>query len=106
MCKPIVIANKGNVSVTQCANCKMVNIWGTGVLISFSFDQFHAFINATKHLNFDDYTELHPDGTEVVILATPYSDVSLTFTRESWYEFFSSLHEAAYMLQVYQLVHT
>lgn len=105
MCKPTVITQKGDISVTQCLNCKMVNIWNRSVLISFSFEQFYAFIKATQHLSFDDYLEHTPDGTEVVILATPYPDISLVFTRVEWYEFFNSINEAAFMQQVYQLVH-
>ncbi|TDQ09443.1 hypothetical protein [Pedobacter metabolipauper] len=105
MCKPTVISRKGDICVTQCVNCKIVNIWNRGVLISFSFEQFHAFIGATNGLEFDDYLEYSPDGVEVVILATPYPDLSLAFTRVEWYEFFAALNEAAYMQQIYQLVH-
>jgi len=106
MCKLTVISKKGDVSVTQCLNCKMINIWNKSTLISFSFEQFHAFIRATENLKFDDYLEHTPDGTEVVILATPYPDISMVFTRVEWYEFFQALYEARYMQQVYQLVHS
>lgn len=50
--------------------------------------------------------EYAPNGTEVVILATPHPDISLSFTRIEWYEFFGALHEAEYMQKVYQLVHS
>jgi len=106
MCKPRVISQKGDVSVTECLNCKIVNIWNRGMLISFSFEQFHAFLKATRDLVFDDYLEYAPNGTEVVILATPHPDISLAFSRVEWYEFFGALHEAKYMQQVYQLVHS
>lgn len=106
MCKANVIARKGNISVTQCVNCKVVNIWNQNVLISFSFEQFHAFINATKGLQFDDYLEISPDGAEVVVLATPSPDMNLVFKRQEWHDFFAALTEAAYMQEIYKMVHS
>jgi len=106
MCKPIVISREGDICVTHCINCKVVNVWNKSVLMTFSFEQFHAFINATRELEFDDYIEYHPDGTEVVILASPFPDISLAFTRVEWHEFFSALYQAAYMQQIYQIVHS
>jgi len=106
MCKPIVISQKGEISVTQCVNCKVINIWKKGMLLNFSFDQFHAFLKVTSELVFDDYLEYAPDGTEIVILATPHPDISLLFTRPEWHDFLGALHEAAYMQKVYELVHS
>lgn len=106
MCKPTVISREGDILVTQCLNCKIVNIWNKSILMSFSFEQFQAFINATQNLDFDDYLEYNPDGVEVVILASPFPDINLVFTRVEWHEFFATLHQAAYMQQVYQMVHT
>lgn len=106
MCKPTVIARKGNITVTQCINCQMVNIWNKNVLISFSFQQFPAFLTATKDLEFDNYLEKSPEGVEIVVLATPYPDLSLIFTRAQWVDFFNVLNEAAYMQQIYQMVHS
>ncbi len=105
MCRPTVIARKGNIAVTQCTNCKMVNIWNKGVLISFTFNQFSSFVEVTKDLEFDDYLESSPDGMEIVVLATPHPDISLVFTRDDWYDFFTALTEADYMLQIYKMVH-
>jgi len=105
MCKATVIARKGKISVTQCVNCKVVNIWNNTVLISFSFEQFHAFIGATKNLQFDDYLEISPDDVEIVVLATPSPDFNLVFNRHQWHDFFGALHEAAYMQEIYKMVH-
>jgi len=106
MCKPTVIARKGNIAVTQCVNCKMVNIWNKGVLISFTFSQFSSFVDVTRELEFDDYLESSPDGAEIVVLATPYPDISLVFTREEWYNFFAAVAEATYMQEIYRMVHS
>lgn len=104
MCKPTIISREGDVSVTHCMDCKIVNIWNRNVLITFSFEQFDAFVNSTRGLQFDDYIEHHPDGLEVVILASPSPDISLVFTRVEWHEFFAALHQAVYMQQIYQMV--
>lgn len=106
MCKPTVIARKGNIAVTQCVNCKMVNIWNKAVLISFTFSQFSSFVDLTNDLDFDDYLETSPDGLEIVVLATPYPDISLVFTREEWHNFFAALAEATYMQEIYRTVHS
>jgi len=105
MCKQTVISHKGDVTVTECRGCKIVNVWNRGVLMTFSFEQFHAFISSTRNLEFDDYLEYHPDGSETVILASPFPDISLAFTRSEWYEFFLAIQEAEYMQQIYSLVH-
>jgi len=82
-----------------------MNIWRAGVLMNFSFEQFDAFCSATKKLSFDEYLENRPDGKEVVILSTPFPDISLVFTRDEWHEFFVKIDEALYMKKVYDLVY-
>jgi hypothetical protein len=84
----------------------VVNIWNHSVLIGFSFDQFHAFIASTKDLRFDDYLEISPDGIEIVVLATPSPDMNLVFKRQEWHDFFAVLKEAAYMQEIYKIVHS
>jgi len=105
MCKTTVLAQNKNITIAQCKNCKVLNIWRAGVLMNFSFDQFDAFYVATKKLNFDDYLENRPDGRQVVILSTPFPDISLVFTREEWIEFFIKIDEALYMKRIYEIVY-
>lgn len=105
MCKTTVLAQNENITIAQCNNCKVLNIWRSGVLMNFSFDQFDAFYVATKKLDFDDYLESRPDGRQVVILSTPFPDISLVFTREEWYEFITKIDEALYMKRVYEIVY-
>lgn len=105
MCNTNILAQSQNIIISQCKNCKVLNIWRTGVLMNFSFEQFDAFHAATKKLHFDDYAERHPNGDEVVILSTPFPDMSLVFTRDEWQEFFVKIDEALYMKRVYELVH-
>jgi len=106
MCKTTVLAQNQNITIAQCNNCKVLNIWRSGVLMNFSFEQFDAFYLATKKLQFDDYLENRPDGKEVVILSTPFPDISLVFTRDEWADFFIIIDEALYMKRVYELVHS
>lgn len=105
MCKTLVLAQNENITIAQCCNCKILNIWRSGILMNFSFEQFHVFYKATERLEFDNYLENRPDGKEVVILSTPFPDISLVFTREEWHEFFEKMEEASYMQRVYELVH-
>ena len=105
MCKTTVLAQNHNITIAQCNNCKVLNIWRSGVLMTFSFEQFDVFYTATKKLHFDDYLESRPDGKEVVILSTPFPDISLVFTREEWEEFFLKIDEALYMKRVYEIIY-
>ncbi|WP_316734778.1 hypothetical protein [Pedobacter aquatilis] len=106
MCKTIVLAQNQNITIAQCHNCKILNIWRSGVLMNFSFEQFKVFHQSTRNLDFDDYLENRPDGKEVVILSTPFPDISLVFTRAEWQEFFETIEEANYMQSIYKLVHS
>jgi len=105
MCKTTILSQNENITISQCNNCKVLNIWRAGVLMNFSFAQFDAFYTATRKLNFDDFLEHQPNGKEVVILSTPSPDISLVFTRMEWEDFFNQINEALYMKRVYELVH-
>ncbi|WP_316785383.1 DUF6686 family protein [Pedobacter frigiditerrae] len=105
MCKRTIIAQKQGVSVTQCINCRTVNIWKTGMLMRFSFDQFTEFAKITDKIDFDSYLEYAPDGSEVVILSTPCNDICLMFTRQELANFSNVINEAIYMQSIYKLVH-
>lgn len=105
MCKKTIIAQREGVVITQCVNCKTVNIWKTGLLMRFTFDQFDQFAEITSRIEFDDYLEYAPDGTEIVILSTPCNDICLMFTREELANFVNAIEEAIYMQNIYKLVH-
>lgn len=105
MCKTTVLAQNENITIAQCNNCKVLNIWRSGVLMNFSFEQFDSFYLATKKLDFDQYLENHPAGEEVVILSTPFPDISLVFTRLEWREFFIKIDEALFMKKVYDVIY-
>ena len=72
--------------------------------MTFTFEQFNAYVDATKGFKFDDFIELHPDGYDVLVLATPFPDISLIFNRVEWSEFLAALEQAAYMQMVYGIV--
>jgi hypothetical protein len=105
MCQKTIIAQKSEIVITQCTNCKTVNIWKTGLLMRFSFEQFDEFAHIAKQIEFDDYLEHAPNGDEVVILSTPCADICLMFTRAELANFAVTLDEAIYMRKVYGLVH-
>lgn len=105
MCKKTIIAQTEGVSITQCVNCKIVNIWKTGLLMRFTFDQFEEFAKIAGEIDFDQYLEYAPDGREVVILSTPCTDICLMFTRDELSNFCEAIEEAVYMQHIYKLVH-
>jgi len=105
MCQKTIIAQRAEITITQCANCRVVNIWKTGLLMRFTFDQFDEFAQIAKQIEFDDYLEHAPDGREVVILSTPCKDMCLMFTRPELLNFSTALDEAIFMKDIYRLVH-
>jgi len=105
MCKNIILSQKEDITVAQCGNCRVLNIWRSGMLMTFSFSQFDAFYEVTKHFKFDEFVEIRPDGKEVVVLSTPYPDINLVFTRKEWRNFFEAMEEANFMKKVYGIVH-
>lgn len=74
-------------------------------MLKLSDIQFERFYEGTKNLIFDELVELSPIGLGVVVLSTPYPDLSLVFNRQEWEQFFGALDEANYMLSVYQLIY-
>ena len=105
MCKPVELYNSYNLQINQCINCKEVNIWRNEALLKFSTDQFIVFANAIKNINFADFSELSAAGEEVLILATPATDISLIFSQKGWLRFSDGIHQAIYMQNVYELIH-
>ena len=105
MCKKTIIAQRNNITITQCVNCKVVNIWKRGMLMRFTFEQFEEFAKIASQIEFDNYLEYAPEGTEIVILSTPCNDICLMFTREELHNFSNAIDEAVYMQNVYRLVH-
>lgn len=105
MCKKTLIANIGDIQVTRCCNCKMINIWKTGLLLSFSYQQFYQFARVTKRLDFGRHFEYSPDGNRVVILSTPSPDICLKFTHAELQDFKHIIAEALYMHEIYEMVY-
>ncbi|WP_199118476.1 hypothetical protein [Pedobacter sp. ASV28] len=106
MCEKTIIANSGDIQITQCNHCRMINIWKPGVLLSFSYTQFFEFVNVAKQLNFDKYHEFGPDGNRIVMLSTPFPDLCLKFSRAELYDFIHAMDEAVYMHKVYEIIHS
>jgi hypothetical protein len=45
-----------------------------------------------------------PDGVFRVLLPTPVQEILFTFSEDEWRDFTSTLQEAYYMREVYQLI--
>src|ERR1700761_8845092 len=104
MCQSHILSSKGPVIISQCVDCKMLNIWLRNLLLNFTPEQFCAFENFISKLAIDEYTFPFPDGEERLVLRTPNNDICFTFTAEEWDDFKIAMEEAAYMQGVYALL--
>jgi hypothetical protein len=104
MCKSIVLSHKGATMISQCMECRTLNIWHHNLLLNFSADQFKSFKDFTALLDVPECTFPFPDGEERMVLRTPHTDISFTFSLEEWEDFGVAMDEAEYMQAVYDLL--
>ena|ERR1700744_2246984 len=104
MCQTQILSHKGAVVISQCMECKTLNIWHHNFLLTFSLEQFKSFKHFTRLLDVEEYTFPFPDGEERLVLCTPHSDISFTFSFDEWETFQAAMEEAEYMQGVYDLL--
>lgn len=104
MCDAKVLSHKGAAVVSRCNDCRGLFIWNNNLVLNFTPNQFYKFRAFTQDLDIDEYTLPFPDGLDRVVMRTPNSDISLTFTPTEWYDFNEAMEEAIHMLNVYQLM--
>jgi hypothetical protein len=105
MCQTIFLSRKGSTVISQCRECKTLNIWQHNLLLSFSPGQFKAFKEFTQLLDTPECTFPFPDGEERLVLRTPHTDISFTFSMDEWEDFQAAMEEAEYMQGVYELLY-
>jgi len=105
MCQTIVLCRKGPIVISQCMECKILNIWLRNLLLNFTPGQFKMFKDFTSKLDVEESMFPFPDGEERLVLRTPHSDICFTFSIHEWEDFQMAMEEAEYMQQVYQLIH-
>ena len=100
MCDAKTLSHKGAVIISQCVDCKTINIWCNNLIFNFTPQQFRDFKKFTEDLDFDDRSLPFPDKQERVVLKTPIDHINFTFTLDEWVDFHDAMDEASYMQQV------
>jgi hypothetical protein len=104
MCKNHILSERGPVIISQCRECKTLNIWLHNLLLSFTPEKFRAFKNFTAGLDVAECTFPFPDGENRLVLRTPDNDICFTFSIDEWVDFQAAMEEAEYMQDVYALI--
>ena len=104
MCDAKTLSHKGAVMISQCADCKTINIWCNNLIFNFTVEQFTSFKQFTEELDFDERSLPFPDEQDRVVLKTPIDHINFTFTLDEWDDFHDAMNEAYYMQQVLALI--
>jgi len=105
MCQSVILSSKGNTTISYCSKCRNHYIWQNSFLLTFNPTQYTSFLHEIKgKMGVEEFYSF-PDGLPRTILTTPVYEIVFTFTEEEWQDFTSTLHEAYYMREVYQLIH-
>lgn len=104
MCETKVLARKGAVLVSRCANCGTIYIWQNNLVLNFSDAQFVSFKKFVYEMDFAERSLPFPDGEERAVLRTPDNNISFAFTDDEWHDFKSALDEAGCMMEIYRLI--
>ena len=105
MCQTIVLSRKGSVVISQCMECKILNLWLRNLLLNFTPAQFKMFKEFTSGMDVEESLFPFPDGEERLVLRTPHTDISFTFSMTEWEDFQAAMDEAEYMQGVYDLMY-
>lgn len=104
MCQSQILSRTGPVIISQCMECKTLNIWLRNLLLNFTPEQFRAFKLFTAELDTSECTFPFPDGEDRLVLRTPNNDICFAFSLDEWEDFQAAMEEAAYMQSVYALI--
>ncbi len=104
MCQTVILSHKGATLISQCVECRVINIWHHNILLYFTPDELTAFKDFMYRLDVDQYTFPFPDGSDRLIVRTPNKDINLCFTGEEWANFQEALTEAGYMQAIYEMM--
>jgi hypothetical protein len=104
MCETRTLSKKGSAMICRCSDCRNIYIWHQNLILNFTEEQFRRFKAFSVEMDFDERSLPFPDGQERAVLRTPQQDISFTFTQPEWTNFKAAMDEAAYMLEVYNLI--
>jgi hypothetical protein len=104
MCEAKTLSKCGVTMVSQCLQCKTINIWHNNVLLNFTPQQFVDFRKFINDLDFDDRSHPFPDMMDRAVLKTPVEHINFTFTLEEWEDLKEAMDEALYMQKIFDLI--
>lgn len=82
----------------------LVHLRFNNIMLNFSFTDFLSFRRMTKSLMRNECRVLLPDGSEKVVLKTPYQGVNFLFSEREICSLVSLMDEAYYFQQIYSLL--
>ncbi len=91
--------------VGVCEDCDVIHLSYNNLMINFSLSEFTSFRRMVKSILTDECLVPFPDGSERVILRTPFEGVCFTFLPDEALELTNLVDEAFYMREIYDLIH-
>jgi hypothetical protein len=104
LCEAKTLSQRGRTVVSQCLQCKTLNIWQHNLLLNFTPQQFADFRTFIGDLDFDERSHLFPDGQERAIVKTPVDHINFAFTEDEWDDLKDAIDEAMHMQKVFDLI--
>jgi hypothetical protein len=104
MCEAKTLSQRGLTTVSQCLQCKTINIWQSNLLLNFTPQGFADFRQFITDLDFDERSHPFPDRQERAILKTRVDHINFAFTEDEWEDLIDAMDEAMYMQKVFDLI--
>ncbi|SEL99284.1 hypothetical protein SAMN05216436_10192 [bacterium A37T11] len=83
----------------------LIHLSFKNLLLNFSTGEFLAFRNMTKRLAAHNCLIPFPDGTQKIILRTPFEGIHFSFDVYEIQELANLMAEACYMKEIYGIIH-
>lgn len=104
MCQSVTLGSRGSTTISYCSKCKNHYIWQGAFILTFTSLQYDYFLEEiSKKIGAEEFIGF-PDGVFRVLLPTPVQEILFTFSEAEWRDFTSTLQEAYYMREVYQII--
>ena len=83
----------------------MIHLSYHNLMINFSLPEFTSFRRMVRSVLTDECLVPFPDGSERIILRTPFEGMCFTFLPHEAAELTTLLDEAFYMREIHNLIH-
>lgn len=104
MCQSITLGSRGNTTISYCSKCRNHYIWQGAFILTFNSFQYDCFLEEiNRKIGSEEFLGF-PDGISRILLPTPVQEILFTFSEDEWRDFTTTLQEAYYMREVYQII--